>query len=57
MGFAEDSYARGLLILEQCDSTQNDDYSKGLVELARSTLLFERFYVLLDFSLFFLFCY
>lgn len=38
----EDSYARGLLILEQCESAQNDDYSKGLVELARSTLLFER---------------
>ncbi|KZV37798.1 hypothetical protein F511_30861 [Dorcoceras hygrometricum] len=38
----EDSYARGLLILDQCESAQNDDYSKGLVELARSTLLFER---------------
>ncbi|GFQ04770.1 hypothetical protein PHJA_002621000 [Phtheirospermum japonicum] len=38
----EESYARGLLILEQCESTQPDDNSKGLVELARSTLLFER---------------
>ncbi|KAL0375235.1 UNVERIFIED_CONTAM: hypothetical protein Sradi_3439200 [Sesamum radiatum] len=39
---SEESYARGLLVLEQCDSTQPDDNSKGLVELARSTLLFER---------------
>ncbi|KAK6120342.1 hypothetical protein DH2020_046033 [Rehmannia glutinosa] len=38
----EESYARGLLVLEQCESTQPDDNSKGLVELARSTLLFER---------------
>ncbi|KAL3839500.1 hypothetical protein ACJIZ3_024091 [Penstemon smallii] len=37
-----DSYARGLLILEQCESTQPDHNSKALVELARSTLLFER---------------
>lgn len=43
---AEESYARGLLILEQCESTQPDDNSKGLVELARSTLLFERFFLL-----------
>ncbi|XP_051131433.1 uncharacterized protein LOC127251672 [Andrographis paniculata] len=38
----EESYSRGLLVLEQCESTQSDDNSKGLVELARSTLLFER---------------
>ncbi|KAL8526888.1 hypothetical protein ACS0TY_015943 [Phlomoides rotata] len=38
----EESYARGLLVLEQCESTQSDGNSKGLVELARSTLLFER---------------
>ncbi|KAL0451127.1 UNVERIFIED_CONTAM: hypothetical protein Slati_1669100 [Sesamum latifolium] len=38
---SEESYARGLLVLEQCESTQPDDNSKGLVELARSTLLFE----------------
>ncbi|KAL3839498.1 hypothetical protein ACJIZ3_024089 [Penstemon smallii] len=38
----EDSHARGLLILEQCESTQPDHNSKALVELARSTLLFER---------------
>ncbi|KAL2502936.1 Tetratricopeptide repeat (TPR)-like superfamily protein [Forsythia ovata] len=38
----EDSYGRGLLVLDQCESTQPDDNSKGLVELARSTLLFER---------------
>ncbi|KAL7095577.1 hypothetical protein ACP275_10G033000 [Erythranthe tilingii] len=38
----EESYARGLLVLEQCESTQFDDNSKGLVELARSTLMFER---------------
>lgn len=42
---AEDSYARGLLVLEQCESTQPDENSKGLVELARSTLLFERFFL------------
>lgn len=41
---SEESYARGLLVLEQCESTQPDDNSKGLVELARSTLLFERFF-------------
>ncbi|XP_057794995.1 uncharacterized protein LOC131011224 [Salvia miltiorrhiza] len=38
----EESYARGLLVLEQCESTQPDENSKGLVELARSTLMFER---------------
>ncbi|KAI3474114.1 hypothetical protein Pfo_028902 [Paulownia fortunei] len=38
----EESYARGLQVLEQCESIQPDDHSKGLVELARSTLLFER---------------
>lgn len=38
----EDSYGRGRLVLDQCESTQPDDNSKGLVELARSTLLFER---------------
>ncbi|KAL7136424.1 hypothetical protein ABFS83_10G029700 [Erythranthe nasuta] len=38
----EESYARGLLVLEQCESTQSDDNTKGLVELARSTLMFER---------------
>lgn len=43
-GIAEDSYGRGLLVLDQCESTQPDDNSKGLVELARSTLLLERFY-------------
>ncbi|KAL6508002.1 hypothetical protein OROGR_024197 [Orobanche gracilis] len=37
----EESYARGLLILDQCESTLSDVNSKGLVELARSTLLFE----------------
>ncbi|KAL6574696.1 hypothetical protein OROMI_011981 [Orobanche minor] len=40
--FAEESYARGLLILDQCELTRPDVNSKGLVELARSTLLFER---------------
>ncbi|XP_042016146.1 uncharacterized protein LOC121764148 [Salvia splendens] len=38
----EESYAQGLLVLEQCESTQPDENSKGLVELARSTLMFER---------------
>ncbi|KAL6534304.1 hypothetical protein OROHE_013229 [Orobanche hederae] len=38
----EESYARGLLILDQCELTRPDVNSKGLVELARSTLLFER---------------
>lgn len=38
----EESYSRGLLVLEQCESTHPDENSKGLVELARSTLLFER---------------
>ncbi|KAH6762076.1 hypothetical protein C2S52_019509 [Perilla frutescens var. hirtella] len=38
----EESYAQGFLILEQCESTQPDENSKGLVELARSTLLCER---------------
>ncbi|XP_042053364.1 uncharacterized protein LOC121798420 isoform X2 [Salvia splendens] len=38
----EESYAQGLLVLEQCESTLPDENSKGLVELARSTLMFER---------------
>ncbi|GER28586.1 tetratricopeptide repeat protein [Striga asiatica] len=38
----EESYARGLLVLEQCESIQPDGNSKGLVELARATLLCEK---------------
>ncbi|EPS57498.1 hypothetical protein M569_17320 [Genlisea aurea] len=38
----EESLSRGLLVLEQCESMLSDDNSKGFVELARSTLLFER---------------
>ncbi|KAL6501433.1 hypothetical protein OROGR_026566 [Orobanche gracilis] len=44
----EESYARGLLILEQCEAIQHDVNSKGLVELARSTLLFERCQLILS---------
>ncbi|KAI5682462.1 hypothetical protein M9H77_03690 [Catharanthus roseus] len=39
---SDESYAQGLLVLEQCHSTQSDDNSKGMVLLAMSTLLYER---------------
>lgn len=39
----DESYAQGLLVLEQCQSTQQDDNSKGLVLLGMSTLFSERY--------------
>ncbi|XP_017220018.1 uncharacterized protein LOC108197051 [Daucus carota subsp. sativus] len=39
---SDESYAQGLLVLEQCQSTQQDDNSKGLVLLGMSTLFSER---------------
>ncbi|KAL8213703.1 hypothetical protein R6Q57_003152 [Mikania cordata] len=39
---SDESYGQGLLVLEQCESNQHDDNSKGLVLLAISTLLSER---------------
>ncbi|KAM7464043.1 hypothetical protein LguiA_032164 [Lonicera macranthoides] len=39
---SDESYGQGLLVLEQCQSTQSDDNSKGLVLLAMSTLSSER---------------
>ena len=49
MGFADESYAQGMLILEQCLSTQSSETegqfaqnSTGTVLLAMSTLLYER---------------
>ncbi|XP_076958007.1 uncharacterized protein LOC143633629 [Bidens hawaiensis] len=39
---SDESYGQGLLVLEQCESNQNDNNSKGLVLLAISTLLSER---------------
>ena len=39
----DESISQGLLVLEQCHSTQAaDDDSKGMVLLAMSTLLYER---------------
>ncbi|KAK3034260.1 hypothetical protein RJ639_032195 [Escallonia herrerae] len=39
---SDESHSQGLLVLEQCESTQRDDNSKGVVLLAASTLLYER---------------
>ncbi|CAK9179455.1 unnamed protein product [Ilex paraguariensis] len=39
-----DEYSQGLLVLEQCLHTQQDDDSKGMVLLAMSTVLTEREY-------------
>ncbi|XP_074339881.1 uncharacterized protein LOC141677731 [Apium graveolens] len=39
---SDESYAQGLLVLEQCQSTQQDDNSKSLVLLGMSTLFSER---------------
>lgn len=39
---SDESYAQGLLVLEQCHCTHSDDNSKGMVLLAMSTLLSER---------------
>ncbi|KAI3667030.1 hypothetical protein L6452_42072 [Arctium lappa] len=39
---SDESYGQGLLVLEQCESNQNDGNSKGFVLLAMSTLLSER---------------
>lgn len=38
----DESYGQGLLVLEQCESNQNDANNKSLVLLAMSTLLSER---------------
>jgi tetratricopeptide (TPR) repeat protein len=39
---SDESYGQGLLVLEQCQSTQSGDNSRGLVQLAMSTLSSER---------------
>ncbi|KAK9069309.1 hypothetical protein SSX86_013425 [Deinandra increscens subsp. villosa] len=39
---SDESYAQGLLVLQQCESIQHDGDSKGLVLLAISTLFSER---------------
>ncbi|KAM0046978.1 putative tetratricopeptide-like helical domain superfamily [Helianthus debilis subsp. tardiflorus] len=39
---SDESYAQGLLVLEQCESNQHDVNSKGFLLLAISTLLSER---------------
>ena len=50
--FVDESYAQGLLVLEQCLSTHSTEVvdatsqnSRAMVLLAMSTLLFERFYI------------
>lgn len=52
MGNVDESYAQGLLVLEQCLSTQPSegqdpagDNSRGMVLLAMSTLSSERFFL------------
>ena len=58
MKIAGESYAQGMLVLEQCFGTQpNDDQasqdSKATVLLAMSDLLYERFHLSLSLN----FCY
>lgn len=58
LNFADESYAQGMLVLEQCLGNQpNDDQvsqdSKATVLLAMSDLLYERFHLFLLFSLIF----
>ena len=53
MKIADESYAQGMLVLEQCLGTQpNDDQashdSKATVLLAMSDLLYERFHLYLS---------
>ena len=55
--FVEESYGQGLLVLEQCLSTQlsegqDAENSRGLVLLAMSTLCSERFFFLSSFIYF-----